>query len=49
MKKIKNAKNIETIGRGREFGKTPRYPIYPIPDPTPNSLQFQTLTSSIYY
>jgi len=45
MKNIKNTKNIENIGWGRGVGKTPHYPIYPISDPTPNSVQFQTLPS----
>jgi len=31
------------------LGKPPRHPIYPIPDPTPNSVQFQTLALSLYY
>jgi len=49
MKNIKSTKNIENIGRGRWLGKPPHYPHFPIPDPTPNSVQFQTLTLSFYY
>jgi len=43
---IKTQKNIENIGREWGLWKPPRYPM---PDATPNSVQFQTLALSLYY